>query len=93
MEKRTCENADPSNHGEGMKWKQILVDPTKAASDHIVSLGEIIYLVRSNLIHGSRVPIPESEAIPNCLKPLAIFLKESIKLTEEFSHASERQLG
>jgi hypothetical protein len=82
MEKRTCENPSASDKSEGIKWKTILLDQTKSARDHLVSLGEIIYLVRSNLIHGSRVPIQDSVAIPNCLDSLKILLEESISLTQ-----------
>lgn len=81
MDRRTCADPYGFDEKEGTKWKEILDDQTKSSTERLISLGEIIYLVRSNLIHGSRVPVHDSEAIPNCLEPLKILLEESIELT------------
>lgn len=82
MNSRTCKNPYGSKE-EGTICKSILVDNTKSARERLLSLGRMIYLVRSNLIHGSRVPVVDSEAIPNCLGPLQIILDESIRFTQE----------
>jgi len=85
MDNRTCQNPYGSDKREGSKWKTILSDQTRPARDRLVALGEIVYLVRSNLIHGSRVPVHDSEAIPRCLEPLEVLLEESIELTKQLT--------
>lgn len=39
---------------EGRKWQRILVDGLTPV-DRLVALGQILYLVRSNLVHGSKL--------------------------------------
>jgi len=83
MERRTCNNPTPGSVGEGEKFKRELEAERKTARERLVALAQVIYLVRCNLIHGSRVPGDDPVTTKICLEPLRVFLKESIEYTRK----------
>lgn len=82
MDRRKAENPHEGDPDEGKKWQKLLKEKTLAI-DRLVALGEIIYLVRSNLVHGSKVESgDDEEIIDNSIYPLEVFLTKSILVTE-----------
>lgn len=72
------------DNSKGDKWQRVLKDEKLSASERLVALGYILYLVRSNLVHGSKEKSEsgdDSEIIEYSLKPLKAFLKEAIAWT------------
>lgn len=80
MDKRAAENPHEGDPVEGNKWQKCLKEKTLAL-DRLVALGEILYLVRSNLVHGSKAESEsgdDEEIIDNSIYPLEVFLAKSI---------------
>jgi hypothetical protein len=72
---------------EGQQCKKVLQTEGRSASERLVALGIILYLVRSNLVHGSKRAEDSGDdktIISNSIKPLEIFLTEAILLTEKW---------
>jgi len=52
--------------------------------DRVVALGKILYLIRSNLFHGSKAQTGDDrEIVERSIAPLRVLLAESISLTEQ----------
>lgn len=82
MKERNRDNPLEGNPKHGEVWKNILKEGTNSV-DRLVALGEILYLVRSNLVHGSKTQSGDDEAlIDNSILPLEVLLKESISMTK-----------
>lgn len=85
MEKRTCDNPTSVSVTEDERLKRELGDEGRTAKERLVALAQVIYLVRCNLIHGSRVPGDDPVTTRICLEPLRVFLKESTEYTRKMS--------
>lgn len=82
MDKRTAENPHEGDPEEGNKW-QIWLKEKPFALERLIALGEILYLVRSNLVHGSKAESGDDEqVIDNSIYPLEVFLTKSILVTK-----------
>jgi hypothetical protein len=78
MDRRKAGNPFEGDSDEGKKWQKWLKEKTLAL-DRLVALGEILYLVRSNLVHGSKAESgDDEEIIDNSIYPLEVFLTKSI---------------
>lgn len=65
----------------GRKNRKILESRNSSDKEKIKAMGQIIYTVRCNLYHGKKVGSENDyETVKNCIKPLRVFLDESINL-------------
>jgi len=68
---------------EGRSWKNKLQKKELSASKRIIALGHILYLVRSNLVHGSKTESGDDfEIIKNSIEPLKLLLTEALSWTQ-----------
>lgn len=82
MDKRKPENPFDGDPEEGNKWKKWLKE-REGILDKVVALGEILYLVRSNLFHGSKVESgDDEEIITHSITPLEILLSSALAMTK-----------
>jgi len=83
MNRREASNSDTGNLEEGSKWQRKLKE-TCDPLENIIAIGQILYLVRCNLVHGSKADSGDDEFIIKAsIQPLKVFLAESIKLTRK----------
>lgn len=83
MKKRNPYNFNEGDPKYGRKWKEML-DKKNNSVDRLVALGEIIYMIRSNLVHGSKTQCGDDEkVIDNSIHPLEALLIESISMTKK----------
>ncbi len=67
---------------EGRKWQRRLVEGSSSV-DRLVALGQILYLVRSNLFHGSKLDAGDDhEVIEAAIGPLERLVSSAMSLTE-----------
>jgi hypothetical protein len=85
MQERTCSNPTPVSVAEGERLRRELGNEGKTAKERLVALAQVIYIVRCNLVHGSRVPGDDPVTTGTCLEPLRLILKESIEYTRKTS--------
>lgn len=82
MGKRTCRELE-GEVDEGRSARSKLAR-SSSSIDRLVALGKILYLVRSNLVHGSKVEGGDDERIVNAsVGPLNLLLKRAIGFTEK----------
>ena len=82
MERRKADNLCAGNDTKGIEYKKILQKNNNSAKERIIALGKILYLVRCNLVHGSKEDSGDDEKIiEKSLEPLKIFLEEAISWT------------
>ncbi|MDA2919344.1 hypothetical protein MYX76_07630 [Desulfobacterota bacterium AH_259_B03_O07] len=86
MDKRTDKSQHEGDPSEGKKWRRKLSEASSPL-DRLVALGEILYLVRSNLVHGSKKggddnPGDDREIIESSVYPLELLLNKTISLTK-----------
>ena len=82
MEKRKKEDFCVGDETKGSKYNTILQNKNNPAKERIIALGKILYLIRCNLVHGSKEDSgDDEEIIEKSLKPLKIFLDEAISWT------------
>jgi len=85
MDKRTIECQNEGDDSEGKRWKRQL-EKAHWDRDRLIALVKILYLVRSNLIHGSKKghenPKDDLEIIKSSLPALEVILQETISLTK-----------
>lgn len=82
MDKRTSRSPYTGDEYEGRKWKNKLQDNNLPASERLVAMGQILYLVRSNLVHGSKAQSGDDrDVIQKSIEPLRLFLAEAISWT------------
>jgi hypothetical protein len=80
MGKRTAKRQLAGDHAEGERWKKRLSDASPTES--LAALGSILYLIRSNLVHGSKVESgDDEEVIAYSVPALQTILEKSISLT------------
>jgi hypothetical protein len=88
MAKRTQESASIGDAEEGKKWRRQL-RAGKTCMEQLVALGRILYLVRSNLVHGSKAESgDDKEIVVNSVRALKILLEQTITLTKDVERAS-----
>lgn len=79
MDRKTGKKPYKGEEYEGRKWKKILQDNGQSALEQLVAIGQILYLVRSNLAHGSKTESGDDrEIIEMSIEPLRVFLAEAI---------------
>lgn len=84
MDRRTANNPYAGEHKEGRKWQGVLQDKNLSAPERINAMGQILYLVRSNLVHGSKIESGDDHnIIQTSIGPLRIFLEEAIIWTKQ----------
>jgi hypothetical protein len=82
MDKRDPTNPFDGDPEEGKKWQKLLQEREDSV-DKMVALGEILYIIRSNLFHGSKSESGDDEEIINhSITPLEIILTKVLHLTE-----------
>lgn len=82
MDKRTCQRFDKGEEREGGRARESLA--SSSPGDQLIALGKIIYLVRCNLVHGSKAEGGDDEhVIRASVDPLSLLLKKSIEFTEK----------
>jgi hypothetical protein len=82
MEKRKKEDFCVGDETKGSKYNTILQNKNNPAKKRIIALGKILYLIRCNLVHGSKEDSgDDEEIIEKSLRPLKIFLDEAISWT------------
>ncbi len=81
MDKRDPTNPSDGDPEEGKKWQRWLKEREDSV-DKVVALGEILYIVRSNLFHGSKGESGDDEKIINhSTTPLEILITEVLAMT------------
>lgn len=84
MDKRDSDTPSTGEKDEGRKWKKRLQSDNLSASQRICAMGQVLYLVRSNLVHGSKAESGDDrEVIEASIEPLRIFLVETIHWTKQ----------
>ncbi|MCZ7357897.1 MAG: hypothetical protein O8C66_03915 [Candidatus Methanoperedens sp.] len=81
MNRRIGEKLMVGYSDDGIRYQKILQDEYRPALERIVSLGQILYLVRSNLVHGSKEESgsgDDFEIIKSSIEPLKVLLTEGI---------------
>lgn len=76
----------PSKPGGDLDEGQELAKQLKNGSslDRVIALGRILYLIRSNLVHGSKGESGDDhEIVKQSIAPLKVLLEEAISLTEQ----------
>jgi hypothetical protein len=70
------------NEDEGQKWRNRLIDSSAPAADRVVALAQILYLVRSNLVHGGKMESGDDEVVVrNAVGGLEAEVDAAINLT------------
>jgi hypothetical protein len=84
MDKRDMKNQYFGEESEGKKWKRKLQDNQASAIEKINAIGQIVYLVRSNLVHGSKAESGDDfEVISNAVEPLRLVLEETLSWSRQ----------
>jgi hypothetical protein len=84
MNRRSINSQEMGDVVEGQKWQDILSDAGQSSTERIVALGMILYLVRCNLVHGSKTDSGDDlHVIENSIKPIKVLLEGSIHITEQ----------
>ena len=82
MDKRTCHRFDKGEAREGRGARERLASSSPV--DQLAALGKILYLVRCNLVHGSKAEMGDDERIIEAsIGPLELLLKIAIDFTEK----------
>jgi hypothetical protein len=85
MGERTAKSPYFGETGEGRKWHHRLANTTATPVDRLVALAQILYLVRNNLAHGSKVESGDDEVIVrHAAAALETVLAASVELTWEY---------
>lgn len=83
MRTRKKDSAHEGNEYEGRKWKRKLGEASKPV-EKLVALGTILYLVRSNLVHGSKSQEGDDLCVMRyAVYPMERLLAESIEFTRQ----------
>lgn len=83
MDKRTNKQFI-GDDSDGCNWKSVLQNNDKSASEKLIALGNILYLIRCNLFHGSKSQLGDDrKIIEKSVEPLRVFLEETISLTKQ----------
>lgn len=81
MDRRGAESPIDGETVEGMKWRRRLQEAEPV--QRLIALGSILYLVRSNLVHGSKMEAGDDEAvIRHAVPAVKLLLEHSVVVTE-----------
>ncbi len=81
MDKRTCHRFDKGETREGRRARERLASSSPV--DQLAALGKILYLVRCNLVHGSKAEMGDDEqVIEASVGPLKLLLEKTIRFTD-----------
>ncbi len=84
MDKRTAKNPHRGDDQEGSNLQKMLRKEGASSIDRLVALGKFLYLVRCNLVHGSKTESgDDKEIISNAILPLEIILAKALSLTSD----------
>jgi hypothetical protein len=84
MNKRDVNSPYEGEADEGRRWRGKLQDDQATAVNKIIAIGRIIYLVRSNLVHGSKAESGDDrEIIKNAVEPLRILLEQTLSWSKK----------
>lgn len=84
MDKRSLGHQSHGEEKEGSEEQEILRNNQLSARDRLAALGRMLYLIRSNLVHGSKAESgDDEEVIEKSVEPLRLLLEESLKLADE----------
>jgi len=79
MDVRNLRNQNIGNKSEGRKWKIKLQDNNLSKLERLNALGQILYIVRCNLVHGSKKESGDDlKIIKMSIEPLKLFLTETL---------------
>ncbi len=82
MDKRTCYRFDKGEEREGRRAHEKLI--SSSSVDQLVALGTILYLIRCNLVHGSKSEMGDDEqVIEASVGSLKRLLEKTIELTDK----------
>jgi hypothetical protein len=82
MNKRWSERQCGEAAQEGEKWQKQLVEEADA-NKQLVALGQILYLIRNNLAHGSKLDSgDDEEIIRHAVGPLELLLRGALKVSQ-----------
>ncbi|MFH1596995.1 MAG: hypothetical protein ABIG94_11635 [Pseudomonadota bacterium] len=83
MDRREPSRPYSGDQEEGKKWQGRLIDNSDPLKQ-VVAMGQILYLIRSNLVHGSKAGSGDDhDIIQASIQPLKIILEEAIQLTQQ----------
>ena len=81
MDRRTAPGLE-GDPREGRKWQKVL-NEGRTPINRLVALGYILYLVRSNLVHGSKMDAgDDQEIIEAAVRPMEELVASAISFTE-----------
>jgi hypothetical protein len=84
MDRRSSKALYMGEESEGGRWRKKLQDNNLPPSERLVAMGQILYLVRSNLVHGSKAESGDDlNIIQKSIEPLKVFLTEAVSWTKE----------
>jgi hypothetical protein len=84
MDKRDVGSPYEGEAAEGRKWRRKLKDDRASAANKINAIGQIVYLIRSNLVHGSKAGSGDDlEIIKNAVEPLRILLEQTLSWSKQ----------
>jgi hypothetical protein len=84
MDRRTYKRPFEGDIREGHKWQKRIKDQSLSPIERLISLGQILYLVRCNLVHGSKAESGDDrEVIQMSIDPLRVFLEEALLWTRQ----------
>ncbi len=85
MDERSSQSQLTGTQKEGRKWQKILIEEGRPL-EQLNALGQIIYIVRSNLVHGSKAESgDDEEVIKSSLAPLEELLTRGISLSQRLN--------
>ncbi len=85
IERRPDKKFLEGNQNNGKEYRDILNNEKLTASKRLEAFAKILYLVRSNLVHGSKRAEDsgdDEKIIASSIKPLEIFLTEAVSWTK-----------
>jgi hypothetical protein len=81
MRERSTTDATKGSESTGRRWQKELKN--KSSVKRLVGLSETLYLVRSNLFHGSKIESGDDElVVQHSICSLKVFLENGISLTK-----------
>ena len=82
MDRRASDLPDRGAEDEGRRWRRKLTESSDPGA-RLMALGAILYIVRSNLVHGSKAEAGDDRrVVEHSVEPLRILLHEAIELTK-----------
>jgi hypothetical protein len=81
MDRRGPKNPIDGDMAEGRRWRERLRE--EELLERLVALGSILYLVRSNLVHGSKIDSgDDQDVIQHAVPAVKLLLEKSLTISE-----------